>query len=60
MVLLSVRIITKAKEPGSPQQKEGAVGVAPEEKAENNATGGAMHDARGAEQASGGGMKSGG
>jgi hypothetical protein len=51
----------KAQEPSSPQQEEGVLGVATEDKAEGDDTASAAtKDAPGAEYTSGGGMKPGG
>jgi hypothetical protein len=53
--------MTKAQEPSSPQEEEGVLGVASEDKAEGDDTASvATKDAPGAEYTSGGGMKPGG
>jgi len=52
--------VIKTKKPGSPQQEEGVVGVAPEKAVKKNAASGEVHDAPGAEHASSGRMKPGG
>jgi hypothetical protein len=52
--------VTKAQVAGSLQQKEGVVGVAPDEEAEGDTASGGKHDAPSAEQASSGDMAIGG